>query len=148
VSNDEAPNREDARGRRTGRWEERDPHGGTIVGDYVEGERAGEWTHYFADGRVRSVSQYVAGSLTGPATWYRATGGLLQRGGFLDGEKHGFWQRWDAAGAIIDEGEFDRGSKTGRWTYFNADETVKRTTLHRGGASREDRGRSDRLPDA
>src|ERR1700712_2330492 len=115
VSDVEAPNGEDASGRRTGRWAEHDPHGGTIVGDYLEGERTGEWTHYFADGRVRSVSQYIAGRLTGPATWYRATGGLLQTGGFVDGEKHGLWRRWNTAGELLDEGEFDHGSKTGRW---------------------------------
>ncbi|MEC5199648.1 antitoxin component YwqK of YwqJK toxin-antitoxin module [Arthrobacter sp. PL16] len=135
APNEEVPNEKDASGRRAGRWAERDPHGGTVVGTYLEGKRTGEWMHYFGDGRLRPVSNYAAGSLTGPATWYRATGGLLQRGGFIDGEKHGFWQRWNAAGATMDEGDFDHGSKTGQWTYFNPDGTVKRTTVHRGPAT-------------
>ncbi len=124
----------DASGRKMGVWKEADPHGGVIAGSYVDGERDGLWTHYFADGRVRSEMEYVAGSLTGPVTWYRATGGLLQKGGFLDGEKHGFWQRWSATGDLLDEGTFDRGTKVGEWVQYNPDGTVKKKTTHKGTA--------------
>lgn len=121
----------DSEGRKTGAWEEPDPHGGVVAGDYVAGERSGLWRHYFRDGRVRSECHYENGVLSGDCVWYRQTGGLLQRGGFLDGEKHGLWQRWTAAGVPIDEGTFDRGAKSGAWTYFAADGSVKKTTTHR-----------------
>ena len=45
-------NQTDAAGNRTGPWEEPDPHGGTVAGEYVQGLREGRWVHRFADGRV------------------------------------------------------------------------------------------------
>jgi len=127
-------NETDAAGNRTGAWEEPDPHGGVIEGEYVDGKRHGPWRHRFADGRVRSEMEYVAGELTGPVTWYRSTGGLLQKGAFVGDEKHGFWQRWTASGVLIDEGEFDHGTKTGEWVYYAPDGSVKKRTVHRGRA--------------
>lgn len=124
-------NEHDGAGRKTGFWEEPDPHGGMISGDYLAGRREGLWRHRFADGAVRSESHYVDGELNGDCVWYRQTGGLLQKGGFLRDEKHGFWQRWSAAGALIDEGQFDRGAKSGTWTSYNPDGSVKKTTNHR-----------------
>lgn len=122
----------DAEGRRTGFWEEPDPHGGGISGDYVDGKRSGLWRHRFGDGAVRSEMRYDGGELSGECVWYRKGGGLLQRGGFLAGEKHGFWQRFTSEGTPIDEGEFDRGTKSGKWTYFNPDGSVRKVTAHRG----------------
>ena len=127
-------NETDAAGNRIGAWQEPDPHGGVIEGEYVDGLRVGRWVHRFADGRVRSEMEYVAGELTGPVTWYRSTGGLLQKGAFVNDEKHGFWQRWTASGVLIDEGEFDHGTKTGEWIYYAPDGSVKKRTVHRGRA--------------
>ena len=122
----------DAEGRKCGFWEEEDPHGGIISGEYAAGEREGLWTHHFADGRVRSECHYDSGAMTGECVWYRSTGGLLQKGGFLADEKHGFWQRWTADGVPIDEGHFDRGTKSGAWTYYAPDGSVKKVTNHKG----------------
>ena len=127
-------NETDAAGNRTGPWQEPDPHGGTIAGEYVAGQREGRWVHRFADGRVRSEMEYVGGELTGPVTWYRSAGVLLQKGACVGDEKHGFWQRWTAAGVLIDEGEFDHGTKTGEWVYYAPDGSVKKRTVHRGRA--------------
>ncbi|MEP6478369.1 MAG: hypothetical protein ABJB03_03175 [Rhodoglobus sp.] len=121
----------DAAGLKTGPWQEPDPHGGTVAGNYVAGQKHGAWVHHFADGRVRSEFRYDAGKLTGECTWYRATGGLLQKGGFLNDEKHGFWQRWTAAGDLLDEGNFDHGKKTGEWVVYNPDGSAKKRTNHR-----------------
>ena len=125
----------DAEGRKTGPWQEDDPHGGVITGSYLAGERQGAWLHHFRDGAVRSECHYDAGKLTGECVWYRQTGGLLQKGAFLDDEKHGFWQRFTAAGALLDEGAFDRGRKTGIWTQYAADGTVTKVTNHRAVSS-------------
>jgi antitoxin component YwqK of YwqJK toxin-antitoxin module len=119
-------------GRKTGLWEETDPHGGSISGHYLAGERTGLWRHYFQDGALRSESHYDAGALSGDCIWYRQTGGLLQMGGFLRGDKHGRWKRWTKDGVIIDEGTFERGAKSGPWTYYAPDGSIKRTTNHRG----------------
>ena len=62
-------NETDAAGRRTGAWEEPDPHGGTMHGEYVDGQRHGRWEHRFVDGRVRSEMTYEAGAIAGPVTW-------------------------------------------------------------------------------
>lgn len=37
----ESPNALDDQGRKTGRWTEPDPHGGVMVGSYLDGERHG-----------------------------------------------------------------------------------------------------------
>ena len=124
-------NQFDAEGRKSGPWEEDDPHGGVISGDYVDGVREGLWVHHFRDGAVRSECHYDAGELTGECVQYRQTGGLLHKGAFLQGEKHGFWQRWSNAGDLLDEGSFDRGKKSGVWTQYAPDRTVRKTTNHR-----------------
>ncbi len=111
MSDDPAPNRVDDQGRKTGLWSEADSHGGTISGEYVDGERHGVWRHRFTDGSLRSEGDYEHGALHGAWTWYRATGGLLQRGGFLEDEKHGRWERWRADGTPLDSAEWDRGKK-------------------------------------
>ena len=126
-----SPNESDEQGRKVGMWTESDPHGGVMVGEYLDGKRHGVWRHLFADGSVRSEGSYDSGVVDGDWTWYRSTGGLLQRGGFLGSEKHGLWERWDAEGNLIDSGTWDRGRKTGEWTYYNPDGSIKRTTKHR-----------------
>ncbi|GAA4287955.1 hypothetical protein [Georgenia daeguensis] len=127
----ESPNAVDGQGRKVGDWTEPDPHGGVMVGEYVDGERHGAWRHLAADGRLRSEGGYAAGALDGPWVWYRASGALMQRGGFSRGEKHGRWERWNPQGALIDSGEFDNGRKVGEWTVYNPDGSVRRTTNHR-----------------
>lgn len=124
----------DDEGRKTGFWEESDPHGGIISGEYVAGERHGMWRHHFRDGSVRAEFHYEHGQQTGECVWSRQGGGLLQTGGFLDGEKHGAWKRWTSAGVLVDEGHFDRGAKSGTWTYYAPDGGIKKTTNHRGRA--------------
>ncbi len=126
----ESPNALDEQGRRTGHWTEPDPHGGVMVGEYLEGQRHGLWQHYSSDGRLRSEGPYDHGTLHGTWTWYRANGVLLQRGDFDDDVKHGRWERWDAQGHPLDTGEYDHGRKAGDWTTYNPDGTVKAVKRH------------------
>lgn len=126
----ESPNALDEQGRRTGHWTEPDPHGGVMVGEYLEGQRHGLWQHYSSDGRLRSEGPYDHGTLYGTWTWYRANGVLLQRGDFDDDVKHGRWERWDAQGHPLDTGEYDHGRKAGDWTTYNPDGTVKAVKRH------------------
>jgi TfoX/Sxy family transcriptional regulator of competence genes len=98
LSSGDRPNSLDAAGRKSGRWSERDPHGGTMTGEYLDGERVGQWRHFAGDGRLRSEGGYDRGELHGVWTWYRASGTLLQRGAFDQGTKEGAWERWDAQG--------------------------------------------------
>lgn len=127
----ESPNALDDQGRKTGRWSESDPHGGVIVGDYLDGERHGTWRHYSLDGRLRSEGPYEHGALHGTWTWYRANGALMQRGGIDHDVKHGRWERWDAQGRPLDAGDYDQGRKAGEWTTFSPDGTAKAVKRHR-----------------
>lgn len=122
---------EDAQGRKTGRWTDLDPHGGVMVGEYVEDERQGTWRHFFTDGRLRAEGGFDNGTVHGEWVWYRSSGGIMQRGGFDHGRKHGTWTRWNAAGEMIDRGDYGGDKKVGVWTTFNPDGTVKRTVTHR-----------------
>lgn len=128
---DSTPDEHDAAGRKTGPWTDADPHGGVMIGDYVEGQRHGTWRHYGADGGLRSEGAFAQGVLHGEWTWYRTAGGLLQRGAFDRGEKHGRWERWNSSGQPLDSGSWDRGRKTGEWTHYAPDGSVKKTTNHR-----------------
>ena len=131
MSPDPTPDRTDASGRKTGVWTDPDPHGGVMVGEYVEGERHGTWRHYFADGRLRAEGGFERGVVHGEWVWYRASGGLLQRGGFERGHKHGTWTRWNAAGALIDSGDYDHDRKAGEWNTYHPDGSIRRTVTHR-----------------
>ncbi|GAA1519179.1 toxin-antitoxin system YwqK family antitoxin [Nocardioides humi] len=124
------PDEVDEQGRKQGLWTEPDPHGGVMVGTYVDDARHGQWCHYANDGRVRSEGGYAQGELDGEWIWYRANGRLMQRGGFRRGEKHGIWERWNAAGDPIDRGAYLDGRKNGEWQTFGPDGSVKRVTRH------------------
>lgn len=120
----------DEQGRKQGPWTDADPHGGVMIGAYVDGLRQGEWRHYAADGRVRSEGGFRDDEVDGAWTWYRATGGLMQRGGFRRGVKHGVWERWNAAGQPLDRGTYEDGRKVGEWQTFHPDGSVKQVKRH------------------
>ena len=126
------PDEVDDEGRKHGLWTDPDPHGGVMVGTYVDDLRHGEWRHFATDGRLRAEGGFAEGELDGAWTWYRANGRLMQRGGFQRGAKHGVWERWNAAGDPLDRGSYDDNRKVGTWETFNADGSVKKTTRHSG----------------
>jgi antitoxin component YwqK of YwqJK toxin-antitoxin module len=128
---EDAPNRLDDEGRKTGQWAEEDAHGGFVVGEYVAGQREGIWRHYADDGRLRSEGGYADGLLHGQWTWWRANGQLLQRGDFDHEKRHGLWERWTAEGALIDSGRYEQDEKVGEWHYYHPDGTIKKTTVHK-----------------
>lgn len=105
------PNALDAQGRKDGPWSEADPHGGTMSGEYVHGDRVGHWQHRAGDGRLRSEGGYADSELHGAWTWYRANGTLLQKGGFDHGVKHGVWERWHKDGNLHDTTTWNLGRK-------------------------------------
>jgi len=111
ISSDHATNSFDAEGRKSGRWSEPDPHGGTMTGEYLDGDRVGLWRHFAGDGRLRSEGGYDRGELHGAWTWYRARGVLLQSGAFDRGAKDGAWDRWDAQGNHLDTTWWKQGRK-------------------------------------
>ena len=111
MSSVDCPNSFDAEGRKSGRWSEPDPHGGTMTGEYLDGDRVGHWCHFAGDGRLRSEGGYDGGELHGVWTWYRASGVLLQRGAFDHGTKDGAWERWDAQGDHLDTTWWKQGRK-------------------------------------
>ncbi|WP_219419906.1 toxin-antitoxin system YwqK family antitoxin [Pseudonocardia nigra] len=131
TSDAEPTNTVDESGNKTGLWREADDHGGTVIGEYRDGERHGTWRHLFTNGQRRAEGTYERGRLDGDWVWYRRDGTLMQRGSFHDGEKHGRWQRWSTQGALLDEGDFDRGKKVGVWVQYLPDGTIKKTTAHR-----------------
>lgn len=124
------PDAVDDLGRRQGLWTDADPHGGVMVGTYVEGVRQGGWRHLSADGRLRSEGGFVDGELDGEWTWYRSNGLTMQRGSFRRGAKHGVWERWNTAGEPVDRGAYDQDRRTGEWHAFHPDGSVRRVTRH------------------
>lgn len=124
------PDVTDDHGRKQGDWTDPDPHGGSMIGTYVDGLRQGVWRHVAADGRLRSEGGYADGELDGDWTWYRANGHLMQRGAFRRGRKHGTWERWNAAGEPLERGDYALDRKVGEWHALHPDGSIKRTTRH------------------
>ncbi|WJL95356.1 hypothetical protein QSU92_15670 [Microbacterium sp. ET2] len=124
------PNATDDAGRKTGPWTDPDPHGGVMIGSYVDGARDGVWRHLSSDGRLRASGGFSGGELDGEWRWYRSDGAPMQRGAFHRGRKTGTWERWDAAGRAIDRGDYRDDRKVGEWLRFGPDGEVSKTTRH------------------
>ena len=102
------------------------------IADYQEsaGERTGEWTFYFRNGRVKATGAYLHGELTGPWEWYRESGQPLQTGAFRDGQQDGLWKRYQASGKLLDVGLYAEGKKAGEWKTYDANGGLLKSKEH------------------
>ena len=82
----------------------------TEEGNYVEGEKDGEWIAYHPGGKNPAVvSQYKKGKLHGKMTTYSRRGKLLQECDYKDGLKDGKFIIYDNRGRVVAEKEFKDG---------------------------------------
>jgi antitoxin component YwqK of YwqJK toxin-antitoxin module len=58
------------------------------VGEYVNGEKTGEWKYYLRNGLLKAIGEYSNGKLTGEWKWYRENGNLMQTGAFENEKKN------------------------------------------------------------
>jgi antitoxin component YwqK of YwqJK toxin-antitoxin module len=115
-------------------------------GEYLDGEKHGPWTTYYANGNKRSEGQYDRGKKVGPWTQYWPNGNKSE-GTFREGVFTGTYRAFHENGALEVEGVYNEwrgastdGTKEGPWTYFQPDGVTpwRRITYHRGARSQPD----------
>ncbi len=104
----------------------------SCVGEYINGEKAGEWKYYFRNGMVQAIGRYSNGKLIDKWTWYRQNGQLMQTGTFEEEKKVGLWKRYHPNGALYDEGQYINDKKVGEWRIYDSNGNLSRTTYHKG----------------
>ena len=110
------------KGKRHGRWVERQANGDVYEGPYVDGKERGRWIMRDADGDVRE-GPYVDGKRHGRWVERQANGDVYE-GPYVDGKERGRWIMRDADGDVR-EGPFVDGKRHGRWVLRDADGDVR-----------------------
>jgi antitoxin component YwqK of YwqJK toxin-antitoxin module len=116
-------------------------------GEYLDGEKHGFWTAYYANGNKRSEGRYDRGRKEGPWTQYWPNGNVKSVGTFLDDRFTGTYRAYHENGSLELEGVYNEycgassdGTKEGEWTYFEPDGTTiwRKITYHRGSRTKPD----------
>ncbi|MDE0771203.1 MAG: hypothetical protein OSB25_03225 [Salibacteraceae bacterium] len=71
------------------------------VGAYSNGQREGEWLHYYFDETVRFKGKYDSGLPEGRHTFYYDTGKKMLEGKYEFGLKNNTWTRYNRDGTIL-----------------------------------------------
>ena len=82
------------------------------TGNYLAGERSGEWT-FFSAGEPFRIGSYEGGLEVGVWTTFHA-GPARQKseeGMFLDGERHGEWLTWYTSGVLSSRSVYEEGQQ-------------------------------------
>jgi antitoxin component YwqK of YwqJK toxin-antitoxin module len=116
-------------------------------GEYVDGEKHGYWTTYYANGNKRSEGLYNRGKKEGVWIQYWQNGSKKSEGTFRDGQFTGRYMAYHENGSRQLEGVYNEfsgvpadGTKEGVWTYYEDDgETIwRKITYHRGSRTKPD----------
>ena len=135
-------------GLKDGKFEEYSIYGyPTLTGEFVKGEKEGEWRYAYYTGDIEKIShykngkldgayqyfydnkqlnvegQYLEGKKSGKWTWYTNKGKKDQEGFFMDDLQDGKWVFYFPDGTISYNAEFKKGQKHGFWSYFYKDGT-------------------------
>ena len=86
------------------------------VYQYEGGIKHGEYTLYYADGKLQEEGAYRFGIMHGKYTsWYR-NGNVHIEGEYADGQKNGDFAIYSDNGKVIKKGPYFIGVKHGKWT--------------------------------
>ncbi|MGC4104115.1 energy transducer TonB [Ferruginibacter sp.] len=86
-------------------------------GSYKNDKKTGDWTGYFASGKIFSIYHFDNGKMTGLCrAWYED--GKLQDSFNLDKSGNGNGIGFYSTGQKKYEGKFSGGNKTGEWKYY------------------------------
>ncbi|MDZ7845578.1 MAG: hypothetical protein U5L96_01675 [Owenweeksia sp.] len=81
-------------------------------GRYFEGDRTGNWRHYYLDnGRLKFEGKFENGLPNGVHTFYYPNGQVKRRGKYLLGENDGLWEYFDEKGNRIISIGFENGKE-------------------------------------
>ena len=103
----------------------------SCIGEYINGEKTGEWKYYLRNGLLKAIGRYANGKMTGEWKWYRENGKLMQTGEFEEEKRVGLWKRYHANGALYDEGQYVNDKKVGEWRIYDSNGKLRKTTNHK-----------------
>lgn len=86
-------------------------------GNYIEGYKTGVWKLWVND--HREEGEFVDGERNGEWLWYMGNGQKVFEGKFENGlavEKH---RKWHPNGNIMEVGKYEAGERNGKWQYYN-----------------------------
>lgn len=90
------------------------------VGDYVDGQRHGEWSEYSRNGGWLTAKQrYRRGYLHGTRTEYFPNGKEASELDYSYGERDGYLKSWYQNGTLEQEGWYVDGERQGDWYEYN-----------------------------
>ena len=72
-------------------------------GNFVDGEKDGEWVWYSENGKVKEEGNFVDGKLEGKRIDYYPSGEVGLEKNYVDGKREGKWVWYDEDGNITDE---------------------------------------------
>ncbi len=82
------------------------------TGNFFEGERTGEWRHYFLEnGQLSFTGSYENGLATGMHVYYYPNGQVKMRGPYSIGVRNGIWEYFNEAGIRIITIEYEDGQE-------------------------------------
>jgi antitoxin component YwqK of YwqJK toxin-antitoxin module len=124
-----------------GRRESYAPEGNLLEqGEFVQGEKVGEWKYFHANGQLMYTETYQDGKLwhLSPMVTLRGesrpqgtffegegfrkllgpNGELVSEGPYQQGKANGLWKAYHPSGALQAQGLMQQGEKQGSWEYF------------------------------
>jgi antitoxin component YwqK of YwqJK toxin-antitoxin module/tetratricopeptide (TPR) repeat protein len=106
------------------------------TGFIENGNLAGEWRRFFADGTLREVAHYDAatGTQVGANELYYSNGQLRQRSNLgPDGSREGYFEQFYADGQPEQTGFYHLGQSQGVWKSFSANGRLSQQREYNGG---------------
>lgn len=97
-------------------------------GNYVYGERDGEWKHFYPDQTLSYIGKYIDGYPDGKHTAFNPDGSLKEDGAYIMGIRHGTWKYYDESGILLIIIDYKNGIEI-RYDYQLIKPEIKSTDL-------------------
>lgn len=121
-------NRTDKFGKKYGYWKYYDNKTLVYEGRFYNGEPIGKMTHYYPNGKIKSVSTYTANSPKVPCVHYHENGQKSAEGLYVNKQKEGKWLYYNISGNLISEENYKAGKKEGLFRIYAKDGVILEET--------------------
>jgi len=85
---------------------------GTFKGNLIDKSWNGQWSSFFANGKLRSSGTYVNGAKNGLWQEFDTLGAIISKGSFVNGQEQGFWNKKIRNSSLL--ATFDYSSNPGK----------------------------------
>ncbi len=125
----------DASGLRQGVWSKSDKDGHKIYdGQFKNGIPYGEFRYYYADGKLKTVSEFTGDGKTVRTVSYSENGRKIAEGNYRNEKKDSTWKYYsDYDGAMLSEENYSSGLKNGTSETFYPNGSIAEVVNYRQG---------------